>query len=69
MLLFSTRLACFPSADRVVVLADGRIEESGSHETLLSTGGLYARIFRAQRHAGQPRTAAAMAGTVPERGR
>ena len=48
IVLCSQRLAAFPLADRVVVLANGRIEEEGAHDELLARGGLYARIFRAQ---------------------
>ncbi|MBA3478035.1 MAG: ABC transporter ATP-binding protein [Lautropia sp.] len=48
ILLCSQRLAAFPLADRVVVLANGRIEEDGLHDELLARGGLYARIYRAQ---------------------
>lgn len=48
VVFFSHRLAAFPLADRVVVLNEGRIVEQGTHDTLLSAGGLYARIYRAQ---------------------
>jgi len=54
VLLFSTRLATFPQADLITVLDHGRVVESGTHERLLEDGGLYARIFRAQRHADAP---------------
>ncbi|MGK5170896.1 ABC transporter ATP-binding protein [Geodermatophilus sp. CPCC 205761] len=66
VLLFSTRLASFPRADLVVVLDGGQIAEQGGHEALIGAGGLYARIFRAQRQAAQPPV---MAGTASDRGR
>ena len=34
--------------DRIVVMADGRIVEQGSHRALLDRGGLYARLWRRQ---------------------
>jgi ABC-type multidrug transport system fused ATPase/permease subunit len=46
--LFSHRLAAFSEADMVVVLTHGTIEERGTHQELLQTGGLYSRIYRAQ---------------------
>jgi ABC-type multidrug transport system fused ATPase/permease subunit len=66
VLLFSTRLASFPRADLVVVLDGGEVAEASSHDGLMGAGGLYARIFRAQRHAGQPPV---RAGTTSGRGR
>lgn len=51
IVLCSHRLAAFPSADLVVVLQDGRIEEMGKHSDLVAASGLYARIFRAQMNA------------------
>ena len=48
VIFFSHRLAAFPLADRVVVLDSGRIVEQGTHAELLSSGDLYARIYRAQ---------------------
>jgi len=52
IVFFSHRLAAFPLADRVVVLDGGRIVEQNTHEALLQTDGLYARIYRAQQHVG-----------------
>jgi ATP-binding cassette subfamily B multidrug efflux pump len=60
ILLCSQRLAAFPQADRIVVLANGRIEEEGVHDELLARQGLYARIYRAQARSGRT-TAAALA--------
>ena len=48
IILASHRLLTFPLADRVVVLNNGRIVETGRHVELLAAGGLYAQIFNAQ---------------------
>jgi len=54
IVLCSHRLAAFPQADRVVVLDGGQIEEQGTHAELLAAGGLYARIYHAQKQIEQP---------------
>ena len=56
IILCSHRLAGFPHADLVVVLDRGRVVEEGTHDGLLSSDGLYARICRAQRVAEVPPT-------------
>lgn len=48
LLLSSHRLAAFPQADRIIVLDQGLILESGTHAELMAEGGLYARIFKVQ---------------------
>ncbi len=59
-LVISHRLATVQRADRIVVLADGRVLEQGTHADLLRAGGAYARL-----HADQ---AAGLAGLAPGRG-
>ena len=54
IVLCSHRLAGFPHADVVLVLERGAVVEMGPHADLLAAGGLYARIFRAQRVAESP---------------
>jgi ATP-binding cassette subfamily B protein len=47
-LLVSHRFSTVRMADRIAVLKDGRIEELGSHDQLISSGGTYARLFELQ---------------------
>jgi ATP-binding cassette subfamily B protein len=47
-LLISHRFSTVRMADRIFVLADGKIVEAGSHEELLRRGGEYARMFELQ---------------------
>ncbi len=48
-LIIAHRLSTVVDADQILVLADGRIQERGSHAQLLAAGGLYARMWELQR--------------------
>ena len=45
-LVIAHRLATIRNADRIIVLQDGRVVESGSHAELMRARGLYARLYR-----------------------
>ncbi len=47
-LLISHRFSTVRMADRILYLADGRIQEAGTHADLLAHGGEYARLYRLQ---------------------
>jgi ATP-binding cassette, subfamily B, bacterial len=48
--IISHRLSTTKLADRIVVIADGEIAESGTHSELMHHNGLYAHLFTTQAH-------------------
>ena len=47
-LVIAHRLATIREADIIVVLDQGRVVETGTHEELLAKTGIYAELFRLQ---------------------
>lgn len=45
-IIISQRISTVKAADEIIVLDDGRIIEQGTHQHLLTSGGVYARMYR-----------------------
>ena len=46
--IIAHRLSTIKNADCILVMKDGDIIESGSHETLMAEGGFYADLYNSQ---------------------
>jgi ATP-binding cassette subfamily B protein len=47
-IIISHRLSAVQRADEILVLDDGRIAERGTHDSLVKSGGTYARLWQMQ---------------------
>ena len=50
-MLVSHRFSTVRMAELIVVVAGGRVVETGSHAELMAAGGLYAELYELQAHA------------------
>lgn len=49
-IVIAHRLSTLSEMDRIIVIENGRCAEDGTHKQLLKKGGIYARLWKHQRH-------------------
>jgi ATP-binding cassette subfamily B protein len=52
-LVIAHRLSTVRDADMILVVDDGRVVQTGTHDELIASGGLYSELYRTQ-FASQP---------------
>lgn len=65
VIMIAHRLSTVVGADKIVVLDQGHVAESGKHEELLAAGGLYARMWADYEKAASWRIEGEKAATTP----
>ena len=48
-IMISHRISAARMSDKIIVLNDGKISESGTHDELAALGGLYAKLYNLQK--------------------
>lgn len=46
VIMIAHRLTTVRNADRIFVLREGKVEETGTHDSLVAHSGLYARMWQ-----------------------
>ena len=49
MIIIAHRLSTVVDCDRIYLMNKGKIEECGTHEELIASNGLYAKMFNTQK--------------------
>jgi ATP-binding cassette subfamily B protein len=52
-IIIAQRISSIESADKIIVLDDGKVESFGTHEELLSTSEIYRDVYESQTKGGK----------------